>query len=82
MLSIGVSNILFAILIVAFYIFTMFLAFVVVGSLAQLMKLERKMPPKRINFFVYTVSAMVWLGLAFLVLNDWAAMMWREYVSP
>jgi hypothetical protein len=79
-LAVTIQNVLFAVLIVVFYTFTIFLAWVVVGSVAQLMKLDRKMPPRRVNFFIYTIAAMLWLGLAFLFLNDWVAMMWNEYV--
>jgi hypothetical protein len=80
MLPLTIQSILAAVLIVVFYAFTIVLSFVVVGTLAQLMKLDRRMPPKRVNFFVYAISAMLWLGFAFLVLNDWVAFMWNEYV--
>jgi len=77
---ITLKGVLFILLIGFMYAFTIVLSFVVVGVISEKMKLNRKMPPKRLNLFIYTIAATIWLGFAFLWLNDWAAFMWKEYV--
>ena len=76
MIAITGRGVLFIFLIAAMYVFTLVLSFVVVGVVVQKLKLDRKIPPKRLNRMVYVVAGTIWLGFVFLALNSWAAVMW------
>lgn len=81
LLAVTVKSILFFLLIIFFYVFTLVLSVVVIGVISEKIKLHRKMPPRRLNLFIYTISGSIWLAFIFLVLNNWAELMWNEYVN-
>jgi hypothetical protein len=63
------------ILVVFMYLFTLALSLLVVGVAAQHLRLPEKMPSRQVNYLIFGLAITIYIGIVFLLLNDWAAIM-------
>lgn len=71
---------LYIFLAIFMYIFTFFLSIMVVGQLAQALKLHKRLATSRqLNIFIIVIAISIYLIFILLVLNDWAIDMINYY---
>lgn len=59
-------------MVIGFYILALVMSFFIFGSLAENLKLHKKIREKQLNVGIVTISILVYLVFVFLVLNNWA----------
>ncbi len=66
-------------IVIFFYVFTLLLLLLVVGTFSQHLKLPEKLPARQLNILIIGTAVAIYLLVVFYVLNDWADEMLVSY---